>query len=194
MNRKSASQAQGSPDAGRLFDELLVLRVWGGDRLAMERLAARWHPRLLRLASSVLGDSELARGTVQEAWMGVVRGIHSLKHADRFGAWASGIVRRKCYDAIGTRQALRSREIAPEEQAEGVDRSDPSEALSIRQAFATLPTDQRIAAHLYFVEGFTLSEIAEAKGVPLGTAKSRLFHARRKLKAALSDNPEGETP
>ena len=58
----------------------------------------------------------------------------------------------------------------------------------------TLPPDQRLAAHLQFVEGLTLSEIAEAQAIPTGTAKSRLFHARRKLKAALSDLPEGDTP
>ena len=60
------------------------------------------------------------------------------------------------------------------------------DALAIRQAFSALPGDQRLAAQLFFVEGLTLAEIAEVQEVPLGTAKTRLFHARRKLKAALS--------
>lgn len=60
--------------------------------------------------------------------------------------------------------------------------------MAIRQAFATLPAGQRLAAHLFYVEGLTLGEIAIATEVPLGTAKSRLFHARLRLKAAL----EGE--
>ena len=47
------------------------------------------------------------------------------------------------------------------------------------------------AAHLYFVEGLKLCEIAEVQDVPTGTAKTRLFHARRKLKAALG---ETDTP
>ena len=51
---------------------------------------------------------------------------------------------------------------------------------------AALPAEHRFAAHLFFIEGLTLAEIADAQGVPLGTAKSRLFHARRQLKAALS--------
>ena len=56
--------------------------------------------------------------------------------------------------------------------------------------FAALPADQRLAAQLFFGEGLTLAEIAEVQAVPLGTAKTRLFHARRKLKAALSgDDP-----
>ena len=51
---------------------------------------------------------------------------------------------------------------------------------------------QRFAAHLFFVEGLTLAEIAEVQSIPEGTAKSRLFHARRKLKAALTEEQEGE--
>jgi DNA-directed RNA polymerase specialized sigma24 family protein len=51
---------------------------------------------------------------------------------------------------------------------------------------AALPGDQRLAAQLFFVEGLTLAEVAEVQQVPEGTAKSRLFHARRRLKAALS--------
>ncbi len=58
--------------------------------------------------------------------------------------------------------------------------------MSILQAFAALAPEQRLAAHLYFVEGLTLAEIADVQDIPTGTAKSRLFHARRKLKVALS--------
>ena len=64
------------------------------------------------------------------------------------------------------------------------------DSIAIAQAFGSLPPDQRFAAHLFFVEGLTLAELAEVQGIPVGTAKSRLFHARRKLKAALS----GENP
>ncbi len=60
------------------------------------------------------------------------------------------------------------------------------DAAALHQAFAGLPDDQRFAAQLFFVEGLTLAEIAEVQEVPVGTAKTRLFHARRKLKAALT--------
>ena len=70
------------------------------------------------------------------------------------------------------------------------DQAPADDAVAIRHAFAALPTDQRFAAQLFFVEGLTLAEIAQVQGIPLGTAKTRLFHARRKLKAALSgDDP-----
>ncbi|MEC7534157.1 MAG: sigma factor-like helix-turn-helix DNA-binding protein, partial [Pseudomonadota bacterium] len=66
------------------------------------------------------------------------------------------------------------------------DQAPADDAVAIRHAFAALPTDQRFAAQLFFVEGLTLAEIAQVQSIPLGTAKTRLFHARRKLKAALS--------
>ena len=68
-----------------------------------------------------------------------------------------------------------------------------SDHAAITQAFARLSPDQRLAAHLHFVEGLTLHEIAQVQDIPEGTAKTRIFHARRKLKQALGPNSqEGE--
>ncbi len=64
--------------------------------------------------------------------------------------------------------------------------------VSVDQAFDKLGKGHRIAATLYFSEGLTLAEIAEVTAVPLGTAKSRIFHARKQLQAALTDQPEFE--
>lgn len=66
--------------------------------------------------------------------------------------------------------------------------------VTIDQAFDHLSDDHRTAALLYFGEGLTIKEIAEVTGTAIGTAKSRLFHARQQLKAALNDESnEGET-
>lgn len=170
--------------AGRIFDELLVTQVWSGDRRAAERLAARWQPRLLRTARRLLGDRESAKGAVQESWVSILRGIHSLRDPARFAPWAFGILHRRCADAIRKASSERARmtDAAPQETIA----ADQEQALAIVQAFAALPPDQRLAAHLFFVEGLTLAEIAEAVNVAPGTAKTRIFHARRKLKAALT--------
>ena len=172
--------------SGQLFDELLVTMAKSGDRDAARRLALRWHPRLARAARRLLQDEEAALAATQEAWLSILRSMASLRDPSRFAPWAFGILRRRCADSI--RKASRERAIiAPEEAAPPA--SSPAmqdEALAITQAFASLPPDQNLAAHLYFAEGLTLAEIAEALNVPLGTAKSRLFHARRKLKAALT--------
>lgn len=173
-----------SPDAGRLYDELLVTLVQTGDRRAGERLAIRWQPRLARTARRLLGEDEAALVAVQEAWLSILRNIAGLRDPSRFAPWAFGILRRRCADRIRQAQADRARRGESEDEPALPAAAD--DALAIRQAFAALPGDQRLAAQLFFVEGLTLAEIAEVQEVPPGTAKTRLFHARRKLKAALS--------
>lgn len=176
-------QNANSPPAERLYDELLVTLVQAGDRRAGQRLAARWQPRLARTARRLLGDEEAAIATVQECWLSILRGIDSLRDPSRFAPWAFGILRRRCADRI--RSAQTDRKHGGEFATEPAIAATAEDSLAIREAFAALPPDQRLAAQLFFVEGLTLAEIAEVQDVPVGTAKTRLFHARRKLKAAL---------
>jgi RNA polymerase sigma-70 factor (ECF subfamily) len=172
-------------ETDRVFDELLVTLVQGGDRRARERLAARWQPRLIRTARRLLRDEDEAREAVQEAWLGISSNWLGLSDPARFPAWAFGILHRKCVDRVRAAGRRRSRVGSLDEAdlpsiaAEGEDRT------AIRRAFATLSAEHLAAAVLYFGEGLTLAEIAIATGVPLGTAKSRLFHARLALKTAL---------
>ena len=181
----AAERSLEAPTAGAAFDALLVTLVLGGDRRAGGRLAARWQPRLLRTARRLTGDPDMAVQAAQESWLAIWRGLESLRDPARFGPWAFGILRHKCADAVSHRAADRARSGGGDSANQ---RSHPAldDALAIRLAFAALSDDHRLAAHLHFVEGLTLAEIAEVQDVPLGTAKSRLFHARRQLKTALS--------
>ena len=181
-------------DSGRIFDELLVLHIQSGDRRALERLAARWQPRLLRSARRLTGDDELAREAVQESWLGISRGIGRLRDPARFPGWAFAILRRRCAERVNARAAQRPRSDALSATNEPVANARGEDRAAIAQAFARLPGEQRVAATLFFVEQLKLDEIAMATGVPLGTVKSRIFAARRSLKAALTDeHMEGET-
>lgn len=177
-------------ETDRVYDELLVTLVRSGDRVAGERLAARWQPRLVRTARRLLRDDELAREAVQEAWAAICRGWMGLRDPARFPAWAFGILHRKCVDAIRSQQSGRQRFVPGDSAPETAIPARGEDRLALDQAMSTLSLDHRAAALLFFGEGLTLAEIARATGVPVGTAKSRLFHARRQLKAALS----GENP
>jgi len=179
-----------APPSGALFDELLVLLVQQGDKRAIERLYDRWDARLARAALRYTGDPDIARDLVQECWIGIWKGIKRLRDPARFRAYAFAILHRRGADYL--RRAIRDRahfaaqtndEALPEESQPATQ----SDHVALQQAFATLPPDQRLAAHLHFVEGLTLREIAQVQDIAIGTAKSRLFHARRKLKAALFD-------
>ncbi len=177
--------SQGNTD--RVYDELLVTLVREGNLEAGERLASRWQPRLLRTARRLLNDQEQAKDVVQEAWVGICRGWLSLDDPAKFPAWAYSILHRKCADRIRTAQRVRAHEM--DAMPDIAVKSGVESAVSIAQALPQLSPEMRVAAILYFSEGLTLTEIATATDVPVGTAKSRIFHARQRLKAIL----DGET-
>ena len=168
--------------SGPLYDQLLVTLVAEGDRVAVERLYRRWHPRLVRTARRYAGDAGLAEQLAQDCWLAVWRGINGLRDPSSFAPWIFGILRRQGAGQIARQQRERGKAI----EAEPALPASQEDSVALRDAFAMLPADQRLAAHLHFVEGLTLGEIAAVQGIPIGTAKTRLFHARRKLKAALT--------
>lgn len=173
----------------RVLDELLVTLVRSGDARAGERLAARWHPRFLRTARRILGDDDLAREAVQETWAGVCRGWPRLSDPAMFPAWAFGILNRKCADAL--RRTVKERRRGGDVPLK--ETPEPPRAqrrLALDAAFAELSPDRRAAALLFFGEGLTLAEVAAALRIPIGTAKSRIFHARRELKAHLEESED----
>jgi len=173
----------------RVYDELLVTLARSGDQRAANRLAARWYPRLMRTALRLLQDRSEAEDAVQEAWAGICRGWPRLSDPAMFPGWAFGILRRKCADRIRKAQSQRAR-TAPLDAA-----PEPSQVargelrVEIDQALDQLSDDHRLVAVLFFGEGLSLSEIAAIAGIPVGTAKSRIFHARQHLKSTL----KGET-
>nr|WP_298897093.1 sigma-70 family RNA polymerase sigma factor [uncultured Altererythrobacter sp.] len=183
-----------SIETAQLYDELLVTLIQGGDRKAADQLVKRWHPRLLSAARRYANDTGLAEQLVQDCWLGIWRGIVGLRDPSMFAPWAFAILRNK------GAKTIRSQIMDRKRRGEASERSAPAqqeEGIALAQAFASLSPDQRLAAHLHFVEGLTLQEIAKVQRIPVGTTKSRLFHARQKLKAALTMEAdivfEGET-
>ncbi len=179
-----------SPKPGILFDELLVVMVQQGDQKALSRLHKRWDARLIRAAYRYTGDRELARDLAQECWIGIWKGIGTLRDPARFRSYAFAVLHRR--GATHLSKSIREQDKAAKAEPEEAQAAAQDDALALQQAFASLPPDQRLAAHLHFAEGLTLNEIAAVQSIPAGTAKSRLFHARRKLKAALSEHTEGD--
>jgi RNA polymerase sigma-70 factor (ECF subfamily) len=172
-------------DTDRVYDALLVTMVRSGDARAAERLAARWQPRLIRAARRMLGDGEEAREAVQEAWGGICRGWLRLSEPEMFPAWAYGILSRKCADRIRRLSAQRARFVPDDAAPEALAPAQAPLRHEITAALGKLSAEHRIATILYFSEGLTLAETAAATGVPVGTAKSRIFHARQQLKDLL---------
>lgn len=175
----------------RILDEYLVLSAQAGDRLSAELLARRWHRKLVAHAWRLTGDGEAARDAAQTGWSEIVAGIDRLDDARAFPAWAFRIVSRACARQIG--RAVRQRALADAVAAEPPDEPPGADAAldaaRLRAAVRALPPDQRAAIALFHFEELSVAEVAVALEVPAGTVKTRLMHARRRLRAIL----EGET-
>jgi RNA polymerase sigma-70 factor (ECF subfamily) len=155
---------------------------------------------LLRYAARVLGGSdsvEAARDVVQETWIGAIRGIRGLRDPAQFPAWIYGIATRKCADAIrsNTRRRRLGVEAAAGESSRPVENLTSEQQIDLATAIRRLPPIHRAAIHLFYREELSVEEIASVLGIPAGTVKSRLHHARdalkRQLNAAAAARNEG---
>ena len=176
-----------SRSAARILDEYLVASAKAGDRQAFQLLARRWQKKLVAHAWRLTGDPEGARDAAQEGWIEILRGIGRLDDERAFPAWAYRIVSRRCARQIEA--AVRRRELAQAASAEPAPNAEaPGAGLEnerLRAAVRALPEDQRAAVALFHFEEMSVAEVAVALDVPAGTVKTRLMHARRKLRAAL---------
>lgn len=177
-------------DRLHVVSEMLVLRAQGGDREAFGRLAVLWSPvlrrRALRLVGGVGGGAEWADEAVQEGWVSIAKGLGGLEDPRAFGAWAERIVARRVADRVRARRrercGLRGVE-ASEREGERADRPDADGDLSL--AIATLSSEHRDVLAARYGRGMSESAMASAFGVSVGTVKSRLSRAKRRLRAAL---------
>lgn len=178
------------PNVSRIYDEYLVTCAKAGDISAFSRLAESWQKRLLAHAYRLTGDLEMARDVTQDGWADIVRGLPSLKEPSVFPAWAYRIITRRAADVIGRTQRKRRTEAAYAAEPARQDRSTSKmETLAdnnpLHLAIEALPTKQRTVIALYYLEEFSITEISVALSVPAGTVKTRLMHARKKLRANL---------
>ena len=174
----------------RIFEEYLVASARAGDRRALERLARSWQKKLVAHAWRLTGSTEDARDAAQAGWIEIMRGLDRLQDERAFPAWAYRIVSRICARQIGVAVKRRriSEALVMQPDPEPADADAPFEARRLRAAIQGLPPEQRTAIGLFHFENMSVAEVAVALDVPAGTVKTRLMHARRKLRAAL----EGE--
>ena len=179
------------PHPERALDEYLVSLSQAGSIEALDGLARRWTPRLLRYAARVLGGSgdsaEAARDVVQETWIGAIRGLRGLRDPAQFPAWIYGIATRKCADAIraNTRRRRLDAQAAADDSGRPVANLTSEQQIDLATAIRGLPPIHRAVVHLFYREDMSVEEIASVLEIPAGTVKSRLHHARDALKRQL---------
>lgn len=179
-------------DSERIYDEYLVASAQAGDRAAWERLVVRWQPRLLRHAWRLTGQADRTADLVQDAWVDIWKGLRRLDDVVAFPAWAFRIVTRRCqrdWHAHGQAHAdlldIADTPHDSDDAAAADAMARDIDVARVQAAMATLPAAQRAALSLFHLEDLSVAEIAIALDVPPGTVKTRLMHARRKIRARL---------
>jgi len=183
-------------DKIRAYETYLVVSSQAGDRAAARELVEHWQPKLLAHAWRLTGDGESARDMTQDAWLEIFRGLPRLDDAKAFPAWALRILTRRCAKAIGRKQRRRAGEAAlvrepvlsTEDGEETGLRGDNLRA--IQPALAELPAPQQAALALFYRDEMSIAEIAVALEIPVGTVKTRLMHARRKLREKMKGDDD----
>ncbi|MHB9029783.1 MAG: RNA polymerase sigma factor [Candidatus Latescibacterota bacterium] len=171
----------------RIYAELLALRCRRGDPGALEELVRAWEDRLFYFIRRLVPGEEDAWDALQETWMKVVRGVGKLRQPERLSPWLYTIARASAMDRMRAVYANHREEPVESEALEQFpdETEEFEDAERVHRGLDRISLPHREALTLHFLEDFTIEEIAGILGIPEGTVKSRLHHAKRALRAVL---------
>jgi RNA polymerase sigma-70 factor (ECF subfamily) len=173
---------------GPAIDRSLIDRARNGDLDAFESIVRARMDAVYRLTSAILGNEADARDAAQETFVAAWRELPRLRDPERFEAWLQRVAVNAARQTHRARSRRRVREIPSSTVVALADRAAGApvdDAALLDEALATLPVEQRAILVLHHLEGQPLAAIAAILEIPEGTAKSRLFTARRALAEAI---------
>ena len=159
-----------------------------GDRDAFAGLVRLHQRRAYLVARAIVTVHEDAEDAVQEGFVRAWQAIERFDSNLGFGAWVNRIVANAALDITRRRKVRSTEELSDALQSPFRDPAQDAELKSrLAEALAQLPERARSVIVLHDIEGYTHVEIGEMLGIPGGTARSDLHHARQKLRALLKD-------
>jgi RNA polymerase sigma factor (sigma-70 family) len=174
---------------------VLVARVAAGDEDALAALYDRFSSIVYGIALRVTCERSLAEEVVQDVFVSLWHRPESVNPGrGSVRAWLATVAHRRAVDRVRSSERARARDRAsalPEDAAQRLDVAEEvatsDRARRLWAAVDALPEAQRAAVHLAYAEGRTYRQVAEALGVPEGTAKSRLRLGLRRLAQVLAE-------
>ena len=199
-SQSSCSNDHGEPSdsagiMGPWVQDELVLRAQRGDAEAFDSLARMVGARCLATAVRILRDIDVAEDAVQAAMIMAWTELRALRDPSRFEPWLHRILTHACWA-----EARHRRRWYAGPSILGVTRaSGPDDYLTVddrdllERALRRLTSHQRSVMVFHHYLGLSISEVAGRTGVPVGTAKSRLHHATRALRASIEADARAST-
>ena len=165
-----------------------MIAAQSGDHAAFGGLVRLHQKRAYAVARAIVTVHEDAEDAVQEAFVRAYQALDRFQVGQAFGAWLNRIVANAALD-IARRRKVRATDELHDAFAEPFH--DPSESDELRRRLAAalrvLPERMRSVLVLHDLEGFAHAEIGGMLGIPEGTARSDLHHARQRLRVVLQD-------
>lgn len=175
-------------DADLILCELLVLRCQRRDPSAAEELVGLFEKPLLYFLRRMARSEDDAWDLLQETWISVFRALPTLRDARALPAFLYRTARNHALAHLRHREAdsrLSAAVDAPESSTEPEPTFAAEDAVAVHAALDKLSVPHREVLTLFFLEDLSTAEIAAVLGIPPGTVKSRLHHAKKNLRAVL---------
>lgn len=188
------------PDAaGADAEVILVRRIAGGDRTAFEDLYRTYQRRLFAYMFRMVGEAGAAAELTNDVMFTVWTQAGRFQGKSKPSTWIFGIAHHKAVNAVGRDRWRRMTDIDEAGQLPSADdhqrAAEQAEVRKqVRQALTELSPEHREAVELTFFQGMSYDEVAAAMGCPLNTVKTRMFHAKKKLRPILAAAGIGKDP
>ena len=167
-----------------------VKKAQTGDVMAFGELVKMFQDAVYGVAYAIVGNFEDAQDIAQEAFIHAWRNLNTLKDLVKFPNWLCRIARNLCIDFLRQRKletveleeaiAVHAPSPEPLEQTEKKELAE-----SVLAAVRALPEKLRLTTTLFYINGYTVNEIAEFLEAPAGTIKRRLHDSRQRLKESI---------
>jgi RNA polymerase sigma-70 factor (ECF subfamily) len=194
MRKKQADPAGGWEGAAMDEEAALLGRVAAEEKDAFEALYRLYSPRLQRFVRGVTKQPALVEEILDDTMMVVWRKAYTFNHSSKVSTWILAIAYRQSLKALKRLGQLHDTEQDERMEASTPGPDDVLQQQEVRKqlddALAALSPEQRAVMELTYYFGYACREIAQVMGCPVDTVKTRMFYARRKLKASLASQRE----
>ncbi|WP_136480844.1 RNA polymerase sigma factor [Cognatitamlana onchidii] len=174
----------------QIRDGNLVLAYQSGNKTALQQLVKYWHKSFCEKAYWLVKDADVAKDIAQDSWSVIISKIDNLKKPESFASWALRIVYHRSIDWIKKNNKSRLSLIDYAYNQEQIEVEEQTNSQLKQQLLSTinkLPRNQQVVIRMFYVQDYSLKEISSILNITVGTAKSRLFHAREKMKLILNN-------